>query len=288
MCRLTFILTLLIAAPVSADSPLAWKFAEGDVFFLQRDVHGEQIVTIKEKPLRQETQGTWIYRFEVRKADKDAATLEARVHSAKIQHLVGTAGVESKWLDRMKGAMFTLEVDRRGKIAKWSGYDALAAQVSDKKADVEKVVRQLWPEALIRQQFDDMLAVIPDRAVVVGDKWQESRLLHLSAAGTFITEHRKSFAEVDRAGHVHITGTVTGKYQPPPTPADIFRVTGGDLKIEKGRWQCVFDRERGRPLRTEEKIEIQGQLTVELSGMPVVAELNMKSEAKTKLLSKEP
>ena len=42
---------------------------------------------------------------------KDAAVLVAKIHSVKFQHLVGPTSIESKWLTRMKGATFTLDVE---------------------------------------------------------------------------------------------------------------------------------------------------------------------------------
>ena len=107
-----------------------------------------------------------------------------------------------------------------------------------------------------------MLAVVPERAVVVGARWQETGTLVLPPLGSFTTEIAKTFSEIDRAEHVHITGSLTGRYSPPTAPADYFRVTGGDLKLEKGHWNCTFDRERGRALRVEKKLELRGHLRV--------------------------
>ena len=67
----------LFATSASAQSALAWKFAEGDVFFLQRDMHYEQALTVKEKVLKTETQATWVFRFEVQ-------TPPIAVHARKV------------------------------------------------------------------------------------------------------------------------------------------------------------------------------------------------------------
>jgi hypothetical protein len=295
MARLALLGTLvvsLLASPVSAQSALAWKFAQGDVIFVQRDIHNEQVLTVKDKDLKAETQATWVFRFEVQTAAadpaKDAAVIQARIHSVKFQHLVGPTSIESKWLTRMKGATFTLDVTRRGRVVKLTGYDDFAALVGDKKEDVVAVIRQIWPETLLKQEFEDMLAVAPDQAVAVGERWTETGTMVLPPIGGFTTQLQKGFAEIDRAGHVHMAGAISGKYSPPTAPAEFFRVAGGDLKMTKGTWECSFDRERGRMLRVEKRIELRGRLTVEMAGASLEADLELKNETTSKLLPREP
>jgi hypothetical protein len=87
---------------------------------------------------------------------------------------------------------------------------------------------------------------------------------------------------------VHSTGTITGKYTPPTAPAEFFRVAGGDLKMTKGTWTNSFDRERGRMLRVERKIELRGQLSLEMAGAVLDAQLELKNETTSKLLPREP
>jgi hypothetical protein len=295
MSRISLFASIVLsvcAASAPAQSALAWKFGEGDVFFLQRDMHYEQALTVKEKVLKTESQATWVFRFEVqapaKDPAKDAATVQARIHTLKFQHLAGQTPIESKYLARMKGGTFTLEVTPRGKIVKLAGYDDFASQVAEKKDDIAAVVKQIWPEALIRQELEEMLTVIPDRAVVVGERWTETGTMVLPPIGSFTTETRKGFSEIDRAGHVHIVGVVTGKYLPPTVPADFFRVVGGDLKMTKGTWESTFDRERGRALRIEKKIELRGRLSVEAPGASIDADLELRNETVTKLLPREP
>jgi uncharacterized protein DUF6263 len=295
MARLALLGTLLaslLTSPVSAQSALAWKFTQGDVFFVQRDIHNDQALTVKEKVLKAETQATWVFRFEVQTAAadpaKDAAVIQAKIHSVKFQHLVGPTSIESKWLMRMKGATFTLDVTQRGRIMKLAGYDDFVALVAEKKDDIAAVVRQIWPETLLKQEFDDMLAVTPDLPVAVGARWTESGTMVLPPLGTFTTQSQKAFAEIDRAGHVHMAGVLTGKYSPPTAPVEFFRVAGGDLKMTKGTWEATFDRERGRMLRVEKKIELHGRLSVEMAGASLDAELELKNETTSKLLPREP
>ena len=169
-------------------------------------------------------------------------------------------------MTRMQAATITHAVHPHGRIVKLAGYDDFAAMVAEKKEDIGIVVRQIWPEALIRQEFEEMLSIIPDRPVAVGERWTESGTMVLPPIGSFTTVTQKTFAQIDRAGHVHTIGLIAGKYSPPTTPADFFRVAGGDLKMTKATWESTFDRERGRPLRIEKKIELRGQLTLEMSG----------------------
>lgn len=283
-------LVCLFLSPLGAvaQERLAWKFATGDVFFLQRDSQEEQITTLKERTLKQAVQRNITFRIEVVDGGSDRVGIKLTFETIQAQHLSGKASVENKLLERMRGATLPLEVTAQGKIKSLAGYDAFVAQVSEKKDELAKVVRQLWPEALLQQEFEEMLGVLPDRTVKVGEKWEEKGTLLLPPLGSFAVQRHKAYPDIDRAGHAHLVGTLTGTYQLPAQPADLFRVVKGELALTKAGWECTFDRGRGRILRARKQLEVQGPLTVELMGMATAVDLTLRSDVVTKLLSKEP
>ena len=99
----TLVSPLMFANPAAAQSALAWKFAQGDVFFIQRDIKNEQVLTIKDKILKAETQATWVFRFEVQTPAKDPA----KDPTPRRSRLASTPSSSSTWSGRRRSRAST-------------------------------------------------------------------------------------------------------------------------------------------------------------------------------------
>lgn len=284
--RLSLALLFVVPSLGFAQTDLTWKFAVGDVFRLQRDARDTQITTLKGQTLKQEIRSKWTYRFEVVEIGAATTVLQAAIESVSVAHAGGPANVDNKIHEKLKGAAFTLDVTRRGEIVRFDGYDKALERLSDGKETLAKLMRQQIPEGTIRQEFEQMLTVLPDMPVMKGSPWDEKpRLLFVAPLGRFVASGRGTVAEIDRAGNFHLAGTLTGKFQRPDPPAEFFRVVGGSLSLDRGVWTCVFDNDRGRPISQKVELTISGELTVEIVGTTAPAAIEIRRDVATRLLT---
>lgn len=282
------VLLLIVPGLAWGQTSATWKFKPGDSFAYQRIAKDEQSAIVnKGQSVKQDVRSTWVYRFEAKKVAGDAATLGVTIEQAQVQHLAGPGSIDNKILERMKGAELVLVVNAQGEVKSMEGYDALVDQASEKRADLAKTIRQLWPETLVRREFQEIFAVTPPTPVVEGNRWQQKSTMPTPPLGQFATTLTAVSLGLDRAGHHRFTGALTGTYERPEHPAEMFRVAGGQLTLHNGTWTCSFDGDRGRLMNQTLSFELRGDLTIELQGAPTPMEMTIRREVKTKLLPPE-
>ncbi len=286
--RTTVLVLLLLPNLAAAQTSLVWKFKPGDVFVYETVSKIDERAVSKGQTLKQEIHSTWVYRFEVTKASPEAATLHATFENVIVQHMAGTSKADDKLIERAKGAMLTLTVSPRGEIAAMDGYDRLIDKIADKREAIAKVFRQRFPEAAVKRWLQEVLVVLPKDSVAAGSRWQrEEAPMILSTLGQMAVTVSAVHDDLDRADNHRLSGTLAGKYQLPTAPAEAVRVTGGSLTLEKGKWECTFDNERGRVLHQKTTFELGGELTVDSLGAMTPVELTSRREWTTKLLPRK-
>lgn len=286
--RITPLLFALALPSITfAQTPLAWKFQQGDTLTYERIAKDSQATIIKGQTLKQEVLQTWVYRFETLKTEGDAATVQITIEKVSVQHTAGPGQIENKVLEKLKGAKFTAAVSRRGEIGALTGYEQALELMSEKREATAKALRQNVPEAAFRAEFQQTLAILPKDAIAPGTRWQhEGEILPLPPFGRFLATMNGVLANIDRAGHHHLTGTLTGKFERPDPASEFFRIVGGNLTFDKGQWSCIFDNDRGRVLSQQLTLEMKGELTVEIVGATTPVEIAIRREVKTRLLPK--
>lgn len=275
----------LCPALATAQTALAWKFKAGDVVRYERIAKDKQATDIKGQILKQDVQSTWVYRFETLQAKDDMATLQVTIEQVSVQHAIAPAKLENKFLEKLKGAVFTVNVTSTGEITSLSGYDKALAQMADKRDDLAKALKQQIPEAALRYEIQQTLAMLPKQSVTVGARWQfEGLALPTPPLGRFLVTLNAVHASTDRAGHQHLDGILTGKFERPDPPAEFFRVVGGNLSLERGNWSCIFDNDRGLALSQTLTLEMKGELTVEIVGTTAPVGIVLRRDVTTRLL----
>jgi len=279
------VLIALFPSFSSAQSTLAWKFKAGDAFIYERVAKDKQATNIKGQTLKQEILSTWVYRFETLKSESESATLQVTLDQVSVQHATGPGNLDNKLLEKMKGAVFSITVSPRGEISALVGYDKVVDQIADKRDGLAKTIRQHFPEASIRHELQQIIVMLPKEPVAVGSRWQfEARPLPTPPVGEFLTTFHGALSSIDRAGHYHIDGILTGKYERPDPPAEFFRIVGGNVTMEKGQSSCIFDNERGRVISQQLTLEMKGELTIEIVGATTAAEVQLRRDVTTRLL----
>jgi hypothetical protein len=281
-------LALLLPNLAYGQTALAWKFKTGDVFFYETKSKSDEATVVKGQTLKQEVTSTWVYRFEVRGASAESATLQVSIDQVTVTNAAATTKTDNKNLEKAKGAILIVTVSPRGEIASLDGYDKLIDHIADKREGMAKVMRQLMPEAAVRQQIQDLLVVLPKEPVASGSRWRrEGIAMPMAPLGRFVVALSGTHSGNDLAGHHRLGGTLAGKYERPDAPADSFRVTGGSLSLDQGQWSCAFDNDRGRAVTQKMSYELRGELTIEKGGAATPVEVLIRREMTTRLLARE-
>ena len=252
---------LLVAEPAPGQTPLAWKFARGQVFEVVRSESHKQTVEIKGKQFKQVRNSIWHVRLETKEQQADAFVVLATL--TKVEHkVVGGADAElinPKLYEKMQGSQFTLRVTPSGRIVELRGYEEFLSKMADKDAMRLKALRVTLPEATLRETLADLFGPLPDKEVT----WQRERVEPIPHFGSL-----RSTAKYEQVGTKQgrelIRYTVQSKYEmPKEDKTALFRIVKGSLESNKAAGMIAFDGTAGHLLEHERSVVLHGTLTIE-------------------------
>src|SRR5687767_1041030 len=216
------------AAPASAQTTLAWKFAKGDHFAVEQHILQATALEIKNRPLQQKSDLTLRTRWRVTSVDKDTAKLTVAVESmtSKVSTGDDKTVMPSKDDEHWRGSGFTLTVDAQGKLRELKGHDELLRKLAGDNPQRLKVLTALKPAESFQALFQDVLGPLPAKPVSRGDRWQHSAIETMSVFGSLVQSTEFTYREKGRVESVTKTSYQAPRYA---IENDVFRITKGKV-----------------------------------------------------------
>ena len=262
------LVVLCITCSLGAQTPLGWKFKEGDRFFVKSEEITNQTIEYAQARMGGESKLVLVHAFTVKKVSKDGAVLEQKIESAQVKHSSDSKETDAL-ADALKGAAFTLTLDSTGTITKYDGYEQLVAKFGKSNEAGAKIFKSAVPEESLTEPLTQLFSFGPPKPVKAGESWTRELSLPFAPLGTFRAEnkytHTGKAESSGSAAKVDLATKLT--FRPPASSGDLpFKVLGGDFKESEGKGALVFDAELGRTLRLDLAWKIRGELTVESGG----------------------
>ena len=130
-----------------------------------------------------------------------------------------------------------------------------------------------------KKELGQELAVLPEKPVNKGDKWERTEVVDIGGGQTLtFTNYYEYQGTVEKSGKTLdkislYTGAVTYALDPnSPSPA---KVVNSDLKIGGSMGTLLFDRERGQVVESTNNLKINGTLTLSVNGMELPAKMDL-------------
>jgi hypothetical protein len=283
--RLLLLACLLFPPHLIAQETLAWKLDKGDVVFIERQYLQTSQVTTTTKVLKQESESTWVTRCEVLEPKSGRIVVRANVESVVQTVKGGPAKVENKWIEKMKGTGFTLELSPAGVVHEMLGYEAFLGDVAGKDADSRRVVQAMFPEPGFKEGFAEVFSFLPARSVTVGATWERKAFDAMPPFGKLELATKYTF-QGEREGMSIIKGAIAGKFVMPQRPDELFRVVEGNVQAERGEWTYRFDAAKGRLASAEKSMLLKGSITIEIDGKRLPHGLHSENTLKVSMYTK--
>jgi hypothetical protein len=281
-----------LASPLPGQVTLAWKFQEGQTFFLERVFQQKQMIEVKGKNFKQESTNTWLTKIAVKKVTPELISLDQTIVAVTSKHTgKPTPGQdqtsEAQLIEKMKGCTLQLKVTPAGRVQEFLGYEDMIQKVADKQEEREKALRFLVPESALRDGLEEALGFLPQKPVQPGDPWQRQAVEPVPPFGAFQTLFQYTYAG-RKDNEDLITFTLQMKYVPPAKDLTLFRVIKGELQGDQGKGQIFFAGQQGRLLRGEKQVQVRGNLTLEAAGNQTNLEFSSENRLTWRLLDQLP
>ena len=308
---------LVLAVPGrAADEGLAWKWKEGETFYVRTVTTIEQKLVIEDasrkapapvahgligrlvaeaagiatnplgpydREVRQHFEHTTLLSYKVQKVNKDgSATVLQRVEGAAVR---APKDEVSKADPVLRGAELTLHVTSRGEVTKVEGADKLLEKLAGGAGARKDTLRAALAEESLRKSATQALGFLPPRGTRAGGAWQGQVELALGPLGRFTV--RRSYRDAgegsgDDKGLAHLAFTASvSNYRPEKTGKGGPRPSDEFQVTEgsldgTGKGDLYFNAAAGRLVRAETSLKLQGRLTVHRADDRIVKDWRLR------------
>jgi hypothetical protein len=265
-------LLLLAVRPAPAQTALAWKFQEGDKFYIESVTETRQTITVGDKATTSDSTVTTVSSFVVRKAEAGSYTLEQSIEGVRVKSGKpddSAVSTVSRFANLLKGATFKFTISPSGKVTSpgLEGYEDLVKKLGGGNENVEKSIRALLPESVFKEDLNSVFGFLPDKGSAdKGGTWTRKESLALPW-GPLTGEATYTYQGPGQGGEqIDVSRKLT--YALPTEPALGVKVAKGDLKVTEATAAIVADPAAGRLISHKQTTHVAGKLTATTTEAP--------------------
>jgi hypothetical protein len=292
MLRTAWVGVLLVgatAAPAFGQVKLEWKFNEGDKFYVEDVSTLKNKIGFMGKEYDQTTKVTMVTSYKVDKKTSDSTVLTSKIENVEVKSMAGLGESLDKMLEKLKGAVMKITLDKNNKITKFEGYEDFIGKLTAGDEETGKIIKKIITEDTLKQSSDQMFAFLPPNPVSKGDTWKHDAKVPFGGMGEFKASQEYTYLGKEAAGEkVALKGSLT--YLPPKGDSTfgLFKIVRGNLKAEGAKGTMFFDAAKGRPIRYSMAMVMRGTLTLDIVGMMTDMELTMDQSSTSRVLNRNP
>jgi hypothetical protein len=283
------VVSATVALPAYGQVMLAWKFKEGDKFYV------EDVSTMKQKigfmgmGFEQSNKTTMVTSYTVTRKVGDEVTLVQKIEGVDVKSQGGLGGDLDKMMEKLKGATFTLTLGPRGKIERFEGYAEFIKKIAGRNEEAARMVKLMVTEAVLKRGAEEMFGFLPEMPLGKGDRWKRESTIPFGQLGSLKALSEYTYDGPEKDGEaISVKSTLT--YSTPKGDAGfgVVKITKGNLKSEGGRGSLVFDMDKGRRVRQSLAMVFRGSLTMDIMGNAVDMDVHIDQSSNSRTLSRNP
>jgi len=283
------------AAPGDKVS-LKWKFEKDKPFYQEMTTKTQQDMKVMGMDVKQNQDQTFYFSWQFKDEDKDKNTVVVqKIEGVKLTINVqgspitfdstnpgGANTALSEFFRALVGTEFKLTLDKDGKVIKVEGRDEFLKKLTQANQQMESLLKQILSEEALKQMADPTFGVTPPNDVAKGDTWTRESKLNLGPIGSYKGNYKYKYEGPDDKNKdlAKISVETTLAYEPPAEGAGQlpFRIKEAKLASKNGKGTILFDTKKGRLEKSDQKIELDGKLTIEIAGMTTEVTLNQTQD----------
>jgi len=291
-----FVSLLFTCLPVRAEVSITWNFKEGAKFYVEKVETIKLSAELINKLVSNDSEITTVIGFRPVKVDGATVTLEQTFEGGKVKGDSESNAAVQKTLDRLKGASVLVTIGPDGRVLKIEGYDEAIKKLSGGAEENAASLKALFNKSTITASATEIFGFLPGKVVNAGDKWTKPIKFPIGPFGSlrgeyeFTLKGKEKGSKEGQGEEQEIAVTTTLGFDLPSggTIGDDLKLARGEFQSEKASGSYWFSTATGRLVRSKIAFNIKGTLTIEKKGNGVSANIELKTNSKSRVLDKNP
>jgi hypothetical protein len=274
---------------------LKWKLEKGKTFYQKMTTKTDQNMKIAGSEPKQTQNQTFYFSWTPLEQKGDDWTIKQKIEGVAMEIDIGGTKINydstkdaaannplGEFFKALVGSEFTLTLNSKDqKVTKIEGREEFVKKLGAANPNMQALLNQILSEQALREMAEPTFASVPNKEVAKGDKWTKENTLDMGPIGKYTNSYTYTFEGPEgKLDKIKVDATL--KYLPPDEKTGAaglpFKIKSADLKSTGGSGSVLFDPEKGRVDRSSFKLDLNGDLNIEIGGQTTKVELKQTQE----------
>jgi len=289
---------------------LKWKFDKDKVFYQKMTTETKQTMKVMNNDVAQTQKQTFYFKWRPTKVEAKSVTIEQTIEGVAMDIDIGGSKISydstkdttannplGDFFKALVGSTFTLELDLSDlKVTKVEGRDEFLKKLVAANPQMKPLLETILSNDALKEMSEPTFAVIQQgKEVAKGDKWTKKTTLDMGPIGKYENTYNYTYngpeGTGDKALQVIRVDTVLN-YKEPGEGAGQgglpFKIKGAKLKSSSPSGTVYFNNAKGRVDRSTNKLELKGELSIEIGGQTTKVDLSQTQESTVETMDADP
>jgi len=292
---------LFVPAFAADEAPkgekLEWKFELDKTFYQKMETETVQTMKVMGSDIKQTQTQTFFFSWKpVKKNDDGSWDIKQKIDAIVMKIEIGGQPITydsrkkeggttalGDFFKQLVDSEFTLTVSKDFKVTKITGRDDFLKKLTSANPQMDALLKQILSEESLKEMADPTFAAIPNKEVKKGDTWKKESTLDMGPIGKYTNTYDYTYDGPNDKKLEQIKVATTLKYTAPDNTAVggglPFKIKSATLTSKNAGGTILFNKEKGRVESSEMKVDLDGDLNIEIGGQTTA--VNLKQTQKT-------
>lgn len=168
----------------------------------------------------------------------------------------------------------TLTISPDLKVSKIDGRDEFVRKLGNTNPQMEPLLKSILGEEALKQMAEPTWGAFPAADAKKGATWKKESKLDLGPMGVYDSTFNYTYDGADKDNLDKVSIKASMKYGVPTKKDGLpFTIKDAKLSSTEGSGTALISRKKGRIEKSEVKMKLQGELTIDIGGMDTKVEL---------------
>ena len=287
---------------------IKWKFEKDKTFYQKMVTKTVQTMKVMNNDVNQTQNQTFYFSFKPTAVAADKVTIEQTIIGVAMDIEIGGSKISydstkdqttnnplGEFFKALIGSKFTIDIDLKGyKVTKVDGREAFITKLVAANPQMKPLLETILSNDALKEMAEPTFAVVPAADVAKGEKWDRSSKLDMGPIGKYENKYNYVYEgpdATDKAIQV-IKVDTTLDYKEPGDVAGAgglpFKIKSAKLKSSNPVGVIKFNTTKGRLESSVTKLELKGDLQIEIGGQNTTVNLSQTQESTITTMDEDP
>jgi hypothetical protein len=281
-----------------AKATLTWKLEKDKAFFQKMTTKTEQTMKVQNQEVKQTQTQTFYFKFTPTESKDGTWTIVQEIEGVQMDIDIGGTKISydstkpetatnplGEFFKALVGSKFTLTVAPKDKdskelnVTKIDGQADFIKKLGAANPQMQPLLNQILSEKALIEMAQPTFAALPGTEKAAGDTWKRAITLDMGPIGKYETNYTYTYDGPDpkdaKLQIIKVSSEL--KYKEPAAEGGVgglpFRIKKANLKSEPSKGTITYDPEKGRIVKSEMKLKLEGDLEIEIGGQTTKVDL---------------